>query len=64
VTRVEQFEKLRPLLFAIARRIIAGMGEAEDAFQDSWLRDAPSTSNRPGAPTTSGPRRGRPAPAQ
>jgi RNA polymerase sigma-70 factor (ECF subfamily) len=38
VTRAEEFEELRPLLFAIAYRILGSVSEAEDAVQESWLR--------------------------
>jgi RNA polymerase sigma-70 factor (ECF subfamily) len=38
VTRAEEFEKLRPLLFAIAYRIVGSVSEAEDAVQETWLR--------------------------
>ncbi|WP_055478407.1 RNA polymerase sigma-70 factor [Sphaerimonospora mesophila] len=38
MTRAEEFEKLRPLLFSIAYRILGGVGEAEDAVQETWLR--------------------------
>jgi RNA polymerase sigma-70 factor (ECF subfamily) len=38
VTRAEEFEQLRPLLFAIAYRILGSVSEAEDAVQDTWLR--------------------------
>ena len=38
MTRVEEFEELRPLLFAIAYRILGSVSEAEDAVQESWLR--------------------------
>jgi RNA polymerase sigma-70 factor, ECF subfamily len=38
VTRAEEFEKLRPLLFSIAYRITGSVAEAEDAVQESWLR--------------------------
>jgi RNA polymerase sigma-70 factor (ECF subfamily) len=38
VTRAEEFEQLRPLLFAIAYRILGSVVEAEDAVQDTWLR--------------------------
>jgi RNA polymerase sigma-70 factor (ECF subfamily) len=38
VTRVEEFEALRPLLFAIAYRILGSVSEAEDAVQETWLR--------------------------
>ncbi|NNN35358.1 RNA polymerase sigma-70 factor [Streptomyces sp. S3(2020)] len=44
MTRTEEFEELRPLLFAIAYRILGSVSEAEDAVQESWLRwDASST---------------------
>jgi len=38
VTRTEDFEELRPLLFAIAYRILGSVSEAEDAVQETWLR--------------------------
>jgi RNA polymerase sigma-70 factor (ECF subfamily) len=38
VNRAEEFEALRPLLFAIAYRILGSVAEAEDAVQDTWLR--------------------------
>ena len=38
MTRAGEFEDLRPLLFAIAYRILGSVGEAEDAVQESWLR--------------------------
>ncbi|MGW2517308.1 RNA polymerase sigma-70 factor [Streptomyces sp. NPDC001617] len=38
MTRTEEFEELRPLLFAIAYRILASVSEAEDALQEAWLR--------------------------
>jgi RNA polymerase sigma-70 factor (ECF subfamily) len=38
VTRVEEFEELRQLLFAIAYRILGSVAEAEDAVQETWLR--------------------------
>jgi RNA polymerase sigma-70 factor, ECF subfamily len=42
VTRAEEFEGLRPLLFAIAYRILGSVSEAEDAVQETWLRYAAS----------------------
>jgi RNA polymerase sigma-70 factor (ECF subfamily) len=38
MTRGEEFEELRPLLFSIAYRILGSVTEAEDAVQESWLR--------------------------
>jgi RNA polymerase sigma-70 factor (ECF subfamily) len=38
LTRADEFQELRPLLFAIAYRILGSVGEAEDAVQESWLR--------------------------
>jgi RNA polymerase sigma-70 factor (ECF subfamily) len=36
--RERDFEELRPLLFAIAYRILGSVAEAEDAVQETWLR--------------------------
>lgn len=38
MTRGERFAELRPLLFAIAYRILGSVSEAEDAVQETWLR--------------------------
>jgi RNA polymerase sigma-70 factor (ECF subfamily) len=38
MNRGEEFEELRPLLFAIAYRILGSVAEAEDAVQQTWLR--------------------------
>jgi hypothetical protein len=38
VTWAEEFGELRPLLFAIAYRILGSASEAEAAVQDTWLR--------------------------
>ena len=38
MSRAAEFEKLRPLLFAVAYRILGSVGEAEDAVQETWLR--------------------------
>ncbi len=38
MTRAEEFEELRSLLFAIAYRITGSVTEAEDAVQEAWLR--------------------------
>jgi RNA polymerase sigma-70 factor, ECF subfamily len=43
VSKAEEFEELRPLLFAIAYRILGSVSEAEDAVQETWLRYAAST---------------------
>ena len=36
MTRAEEFEELRPLLFSIAYRILGSMSEAEDAVQEAF----------------------------
>ncbi len=38
MTRTEEFERLRPLLFSIAYRILGSVSEAEDVLQDAWVR--------------------------
>ena len=38
MTRSEEFEELRSLLFAIAYRLLGSVAEAEDAVQETWLR--------------------------
>jgi RNA polymerase sigma-70 factor, ECF subfamily len=38
VSKTEDFEELRPLLFSIAYRILGSVTEAEDAVQETWLR--------------------------
>ncbi|MET9456215.1 RNA polymerase sigma-70 factor [Streptomyces canus] len=38
MSRTEQFQELRPLLFSIAYRILGSVAEAEDAVQETWLR--------------------------
>ena len=38
MTRAEEFEELRPLLFSIAYRLLGSVSEAEDAVQETWLR--------------------------
>ncbi|HEX4016054.1 MAG TPA: RNA polymerase sigma-70 factor [Frankiaceae bacterium] len=43
MTRTEEFEELRPLLFAISYRILGSVTEAEDAVQETWLRYASTT---------------------
>ncbi|MER7828165.1 RNA polymerase sigma-70 factor [Streptomyces sp. NPDC096097] len=45
MSKVEEFEDLRSLLFSIAYRILGSVSEAEDAVQEAWLRfDASPTS--------------------
>lgn len=38
MTRAEEFEELRPLLFAIAYRMLGSVSDAEDVVQEAWLR--------------------------
>ncbi|MFJ4519845.1 RNA polymerase sigma-70 factor [Streptomyces sp. NPDC088810] len=42
MSRTEEFQELRPLLFSIAYRILGSVSEAEDAVQETWLRYAAS----------------------
>ena len=50
MSRVDEFEELRPLLSSIAYRILGSVSEAEDAVQEAWLRyqtsSTPHTSTR------------------
>ncbi len=43
MSKVEDFEELRPLLFSISYRILGSVSEAEDAVQETWLRFDRST---------------------
>ncbi|MGW5175446.1 RNA polymerase sigma-70 factor [Streptomyces sp. NPDC004082] len=43
MSKAEEFQELRPLLFSIAYRILGSVSEAEDAVQDTWLRFEAST---------------------
>jgi RNA polymerase sigma-70 factor (ECF subfamily) len=38
MSRTEEFEELRPLLFALSYRLLGSVAEAEDAVQEAWLR--------------------------
>jgi RNA polymerase sigma-70 factor, ECF subfamily len=49
MSRTEEFEELRPLLFSIAYRILGSVSEAEDAVQEAWLRYE-ATPTRPRSP--------------
>ncbi|HEX6453189.1 MAG TPA: RNA polymerase sigma-70 factor [Trebonia sp.] len=42
MSKAEEFQELRPLLFAIAYRLLGSVSEAEDAVQETWLRYAAS----------------------
>ncbi|NUW40907.1 RNA polymerase sigma-70 factor [Nonomuraea rhodomycinica] len=42
MSRAQEFQELRPLLFSIAYRLLGSVSEAEDAVQETWLRYASS----------------------
>jgi RNA polymerase sigma-70 factor, ECF subfamily len=48
VSKAEEFQELRPLLFSVAYRILGSVSEAEDAVQETWLRYQATTT----APTS------------
>ena len=54
MTRTQEFEELRPLLFAIAYRILGSVSEAEDAVQDTGSATRPPRPS-PGRPRPSSP---------
>ena len=49
MSRAEESQELRPLLFSIAYRILGSVSEAEDAVQETWLRYAASATQRASA---------------
>ncbi|MFW3171279.1 RNA polymerase sigma-70 factor [Geodermatophilus sp. CPCC 206100] len=49
MSRTEEFEELRPLLFSISYRLLGSVAEAEDAVQEAWLRYE-TTPTRPRSP--------------
>jgi RNA polymerase sigma-70 factor (ECF subfamily) len=49
VSRTEEFEELRPLLFSLSYRLLGSVVEAEDAVQEAWLRYE-TTPTRPRSP--------------
>jgi len=49
MSRTEEFEELRPLLFSLAYRLLGSVAEAEDAVQETWLRYE-STPTQPRSP--------------
>ena len=49
MTKSDEFQQLRPMLFAIAYRLLGSVAEAEDAVQESWLRYE-AVSTQPSSP--------------
>ncbi len=49
MSRTEEFEELRPLLFSLSYRLLGSVAEAEDAVQEAWLRYE-GTPTRPRSP--------------
>ena len=49
MSRTEEFEELRPLLFSLSYRLLGSVAEAEDAVQEAWVRYE-ATPTRPSSP--------------
>jgi RNA polymerase sigma-70 factor, ECF subfamily len=49
VSRTEEFEALRPLMFSLAYRLLGSVAEVEDVLQEAWLRYQ-STLTQPQSP--------------
>jgi RNA polymerase sigma-70 factor, ECF subfamily len=49
VSRTEEFQELRPLLFSLSYRLLGSVAEAEDAVQEAWVRYE-ATPTRPRSP--------------
>ena len=49
MSRTEEFEELRPLLFSLSYRLLGSVAEAEDAVQEAWVRYE-ATPTRPRSP--------------
>jgi RNA polymerase sigma-70 factor (ECF subfamily) len=49
VSRSEEFEEFRPLLFSLSYRMLGSVAEAEDTVQEAWLRYE-ATPTRPRSP--------------
>jgi RNA polymerase sigma-70 factor, ECF subfamily len=49
VSRTEEFEEFRSLLFSLSYRLLGSVAEAEDAVQEAWLRYE-ATPTRPRSP--------------
>ncbi|MEQ7125755.1 RNA polymerase sigma-70 factor [Actinopolymorpha sp. B11F2] len=49
MSRTEEFEELRPLMFSLAYRLLGSVAEVEDVMQEAWLRYQ-STPTQPRSP--------------